>query len=618
VFNQTDSIITFNHSKSITGLSICAEIVQKSPNSMVRFVLQDTEGNEYLVGESNRMLNDIDSVQWENYSEETCKLSDIYPAKLKIAIKDATVILHKIQMSESGASIVNTLSYSDAESHHRQQIEQKVAAINTYNQKHNKLWVAGVTEISLKPYAQKKFILGLTDEEFDTKCFEYYAGGIYEVGEQAATTYENPQTDESPYIDNFDWRNRHGINWMTSCKDQKGSGMCTSFAIAGVLESLVNLYYNKKYDLDLSEVDIAYYGTGRSYKKAYTSGIWSSDILPNLVEHGVSDEESIPFIDSPEYDYPKDRPQAKERIHFQSCDNVLHFRLRDSVYISLTRYISLTKIDSIKKHLIQKGPMVSGFNNGYGLVHSMTLVGYKRLQAGDSIYIVNNHHSTIAYRIQENDPRIGKTYWLFKNSYGTNSGPENDGYYNILFHTDYNMFLPYYINTPIRSNNYTEADIQCTDNDGDGYFYWGIGEKPTNLPSWAQEEPDGDDSDYSKGPMNEYGYCMDLTPNENDTIFITNNTVWDRRQFLYQHVVICDNASLTVTDKTTFYKGCNMFIRENGRLIVDGGELSDVTLLPQAASSILVKNGGLINFNDESFFYLPLNSKMEINNGTLQ
>lgn len=37
-----------------------------------------------------------------------------------------------------------------------------------------------------------------------------------------------------------------------------------------------------------------------------------------------------------------------------------------------------------------------------------------------------------------------------------------------------------------------------------------MGPKPVSCPSWVPDEPDGDDSDYTKGPMDEYGWLRDI------------------------------------------------------------------------------------------------------------
>lgn len=601
VFNHTDSITDFDRTRNINGLSVSATIIQPSSQSMVRFILIDTAGHEYLVGECSRLFNDNDTVNWVCHSEETCRLTNVHPAKLKIAVKEATVTLHGINMSESGSTTISSLSELDATTLHRQQVEQKVAAINAYNRSHNKLWLAGVTELALSPYAQKKNILGLSDEGSDMEGIEYYVGGIFEVGEASAAT--NEQTENSPYVDEFDWRNRHGINWITPIKHQGESGLCAFFSIAGVVEAIVNLYFNQKLDMDLSEFDIAYYGMANCdstyYPRLYANGTSFYNCFDVLYD-GISDELSIPFLDTPTPDCPKVRPYSRERIKINSYGMTQDTRLST---------IPLSYTDSVKKYLIKKGPIASGF-----VGHGMTLVGYKKLKAGDCIYEKGKGE----YIISDNDSRIGMTCWIFKNSYGEDWGMMNNGYLYTIINKDNFMLNPYYINVPIRSLYYTDADIQCTDNDGDGYFFWGLGQRPANLPSWAHKEPDGDDSDYSKGPMNEYGYCMDINPDANDTLYITTNTTWNKRKYLHQHVVICKNVQLTVTDTITFYKGCALTFRKEGHLVVDGGILDNVILKPAPASSISIKNNGVINYGKEEDFVVPLNSELEINNATLQ
>ncbi len=65
------------------------------------------------------------------------------------------------------------------------------------------------------------------------------------------------------------------------------------------------------------------------------------------------------------------------------------------------------------------------------------------------------------------------------------------------------------LKTPITSEiqNY---QVQFEDADGDGYYWWGLGPKPANCP--GPDQADGDDSDPTKGPLDQYGYCMPLGP----------------------------------------------------------------------------------------------------------
>ena len=64
---------------------------------------------------------------------------------------------------------------------------------------------------------------------------------------------------------------------------------------------------------------------------------------------------------------------------------------------------------------------------------------------------------------------------------------------------------------PITSIKYTDANIVCEDRDG--YYYWGIGPKPATCPNCPDEE-DGDDSDPTLGPMDEFGNCRQLYPSD--------------------------------------------------------------------------------------------------------
>lgn len=71
----------------------------------------------------------------------------------------------------------------------------------------------------------------------------------------------------------------------------------------------------------------------------------------------------------------------------------------------------------------------------------------------------------------------------------------------------------YKISGSVFSQVLNDNDIVCSDDDEDGYYFWGVGPKPSNCPSWIPNEPDGDDSDSCLGPIDEYGICDTLTIN---------------------------------------------------------------------------------------------------------
>lgn len=85
------------------------------------------------------------------------------------------------------------------------------------------------------------------------------------------------------------------------------------------------------------------------------------------------------------------------------------------------------------------------------------------------------------------------------------------------------------------------------DRDNDGYYWWGIGPRPKNLPASAKLEEDSDDSDASIGPMNQYGlptllkdYDLYIKDNTEDMGFEPNTTIkeknfWSAPQVWVRH-----------------------------------------------------------------------------------
>ena len=210
----------------------------------------------------------------------------------------------------------------------------------------------------------------------------------------------------------------------------------------------------------------------------------------------------------------------------------------------------------------------------------MSLVGYKKVEVGDTIIPMNLNEYTENVIISEGDSLIGRTIWIFKDSYGPEAGWDVHGYRYILFN-DYNCLRDCaYLKTPATILNDTTChNVRVTDEDGDGYYTWGFAQsKPSILPEWVPEEQDGDDTDYAKGPLNYYGYVKKNIYCPNDTIYINTSTTWDTLRHLFRPVVVRSGVTLTIEGELHGYSNSTITVEEGACLNVSKGTLKGINV----------------------------------------
>ena len=585
--------------KAIEGLALSGSVILSHKNSFARIILQDKDEKEYVVLETNRIYNDVDTMLLYDYCEETKYLPNVYPCILRIYTNNASVNISSItslysknQLSEAnGYKVANLKNLSKTSK--KKQAEIIAENININNKKHKRLWRAEATDLSLMPWEDKKRIMGLDGSCFPTG-FEYFSSGIFEIGE-ADVEVGRALSPTSPYVDSFDWRNRHGINWMTSVKHQGTGNSCWAFAPVGVTEALVNLYFNSKIDYNLSEQEvISCSGCGNN-----SSGGYAEDALNWISYHGVSEELAFPFSDS---DEPcGNKINYEELITMNDASSVLNHTTNNN--------------DSVKKALIKYGPLLSGFmyNNGTFHGHAMALAGYATLHEGDTIryfgsYNQNPNNFDV---IPSGDIRIGKTYWIFKNSYGTNRYYEHKGYAYVLFNDQLCFRTPYYAKMPVASQIYDDTNIAITDNDGDGYYFWGLGPKPSHCPSWVSDIPDGDDSNINYGELDQYGNLQELPSGitiKTPLTYATNTTTSYR-------IGIVSGGKLTISGTTSLTGNGKIRVCEGGILEIDGGILQNAVLELIPGGQVVVKNNGQIKMAIGEEFNAPQGVIVNIESG---
>jgi len=556
--------------QKISGLSVSGNVIFTGEMGFVRIVLTDDKDYDYLVLETNTIFENEINILFDEFCEETALLNNILPKQITIEYTDAEIMIYEIQYTTNGeykTSIDKQIK--------GKQLDAKLQHINTVLAKKETTWGAGKTSLSEITYMEKKDRFG--GKVPNLAGFDHYISGIYVMQGYKPnndTLFLRSNTI-SPFVSEFDWRNRHGRNWITSVKDQGNCGSCWIFSAVGTVEAYVNLYYNQLLNLDLSEQEILSCNGLTNCSHGLTAG----SALAYMEYWGVVDETCFGYAAS---DLP--------------CNDKCMFP-DEKINISSYSTIGYNPTSNDLKKNIIKTPLTFAIHNDY-VQHLMGLVGFKTIQLGDSICIITNSGQSWV-KITSGNPLIGSNAWIIKNSYGPSWG-ENGFCYMVVNWSDVKQL--YSISGDITSLNYTNNDIVCEDRDGDGYYYWGIGPKPATCPCWVPDEPDGDDSDPNLGPIDEFGNCRPLTS-------ITTSQTWSTNEIIYNNIIIHSGTTLTITGDISFSENASILVHPGGKLIIDGGMLTNatqgemwqgVTVLGNCISNVSsqglvqIKNGGII------------------------
>lgn len=593
----TTTVMVPPTSSPVRNLSVSGNVYLPTDTSLVRVVLQDTNDNLWLVYEATQMLVNGTRQSFVNHGEETLSLNGVCPKQLKVYIRNARLNLSGIRADTCQTSVPHApMNPENRLELRRRQVQMKVDSINAYNIRNGILWRAGVNELALWDMKTKKEKLGLVTDDYETYGYEYYVSGLFEVGSRSASGNHLSSSANSPYVPSFDWRNRHGRNWNTSVKHQGQSGYCTAFATVAAAEALFNMYMNDSVNLDLSEQDAALYSSNRDH--SISPGVWKDGMYiaypaNYLVEKGICFEEDMPFINQQVYS-PTYRPDGLDLFFADG-----YRRLYSGTYLTTASDDAfMEKVDSVKSAIIKHGPMVTGIYNhltdSSKINHALALVGYQDVINGDTISLIKNDGNFQGAVVASLDDQhtkyyVGKTVWICKDSYGTDSGRGHNGYMYVLYNTYDCMHTPIYFRLPLTVTSETKSfSMRIADEDGDGFYTWGFGQpKPESLPEWVPPVQDGDDSDPSKGPLNQYGYALDNTYDPSNTIYIDENTTWSTLRHLYRPVVVRNGAKLTLDCKLTGCPGATITVEDGSFLDVREGAMTDVNVKGQGKVSII-------------------------------
>jgi len=472
--------------KPIYSVAVSGNVVMNKADGYARIILTDTQGKEYLIYEASGPF-DSGSFSFENTCEETCVLNAIVPKKVEVEVSEATIHIDQLFTIEDKSSMNTQVQSMGMQTYNEAldpvQEDIKIDKINQYIKDNNLQWTAGKTSVSGYSYEQKKKIFGLlidgsNHELPNLQGFEYYTGGIFET----TKAKNSPKAVAASGLpSSFDWRNRHGENWLTPVKDQRDCGSCWAFALNGTLEALTNLYFNKKLDVNLSEQNLI-----SCYNLGSCGGLdilKMQQVLDKTKTEGVLTEDCFKYS---AYD-----------VLCSKCADWQKQRIFSGGVLSEIDYSDESYTDSLKRALIEYGPLYAAIP---ALHHAMVLIGYDTNTADN------------------------QTIWIFKNSHGSGWGVS--GYIKIkglsefsIETDDYQKLSPKFIipQSYIKINYLTTVDINCVDKDNDGYCNWGISkEKPSTCPASCKAEKDCNDSNKNLGPFDSSFNCLKINDIAND------------------------------------------------------------------------------------------------------
>ena len=576
MYLHCDTTIILNHQSAITGLSVSGvATLQHESNSLVRITLQDNYNTEYLVYELFPLLADSNIVEFDNFAFESAVLDYVNAKQLNVTLINSTLQLEEINISTNAVRNYAANQTSTLASQSTYIIDK----LNENLEKNNMTWRAGETSISQLTYEEKKTMFG--GEVPNLGGLEYYIGGVFVMPgfsySQTKQTSALLSVDTITYVSEWDWRNRHGKNWVTSVKDQGQCGSCWVFSALGVIESYVNLYYNQQLNLDLSEQEIV-----SCYGIDGCEGGNPNSALLRSKYNGVIDEESFPYVGE-NGDCNNKLVPSKELIKIDG--HQLFFR---SFYP-----------ENKLKEILYRAPVTFHVPSWK---HFLVLVGYKTLQIGDEISVDKIMGGKTI--IEEGDSLIGATVWILKNSWGGSYG--ENGYIYLV--TDWeNISDSYYIIGEITSLSYDCSDIVIEDKDNDGYYFWGIGERPESIPSWAQEKADGDDSNPLYGALDAFGNLENISLASYPDIVINTDTVWDEDNYVYNNVRIVSGGRLIVSADVMKYFASSIIVESGGELIINGGTIS--------RGNVVVKNNGKMSILGNGEIRLDNSNNFKVEKG---
>jgi hypothetical protein len=170
------------------------------------------------------------------------------------------------------------------------------------------------------------------------------------------------------------------------------------------------------------------------------------------------------------------------------------------------------------------------------------------------------------------------------------------------------------INGRITSQVLSDDDIVCSDADGDGLYFWGLGSKPSNCPSWVPDTPDGDDSDINYGTLDSLGYLQELPPGITIDHFDSYNPIYSTSSYRYG---IVNGGTFAIYGELELTGNGQIRVCEGGTLLIEGGILDNADIIMLPGSQLIIRDEGVINMAPGKELIVPKGAKVNIESGEI-
>ena len=99
------------------------------------------------------------------------------------------------------------------------------------------------------------------------------------------------------------------------------------------------------------------------------------------------------------------------------------------------------------------------------------------------------------------------------------------------------------------------------------------------------------------------------------TLYVSKPCSLTRNEYIYGNIHITETGQLTITSNIESSGVCPFIVDAGGKLIVDGGKLSNVNLELKPGATLRILNGGVIETRNG--FTAPVGAKVEISHGKI-